>query len=271
MAKKKEKIPFPELAEGTILVDTHCHLDMAAYNKDLVDVVTRAETAGVKKIITIGIDLKSSYEAVKLANRFECVHAAVGVHPHDSKHFSTDVGDQLIKLSQKKEVVAYGEIGLDFVKKYSSKETQLKVFAQQVELGKEINLPLIIHDREAHDSIYQILKDNGPFDSGGVIHCFSGDANDARRFIDLGFYISIPGVVTFNKAEVLHEAVRHIPLTSLLIETDGPFLAPVPRRGKRNEPSYALYTAKRVADLKKVSLDELATQTTMNASKLFGI
>jgi TatD DNase family protein len=271
MSKKKKNIPLPELDEGVILVDTHCHLDMAAYKNDLENVVERAETAGVSKIITIGIDLKSSHEAVKLAQRFRSVSAAVGVHPHDSKSFSTYIGDELKKLSQKEEVVAYGEIGLDFVKKYSSKETQLKVFAQQVELAKEINLPLIIHDREAHDPIYTILKESGPFDAGGVIHCFSGNTTDALRFIDLGFYISIPGVVTFNKAEVLQDAARHIPLTSLLIETDGPFLAPVPRRGKRNEPSYALYTAKKVAELKGISLGDLARQTTINAHDLFGI
>ena len=271
MAKNKKNIPLPELDEGVYLVDTHCHLDMEAYTKDLDDVVARAEAAKVSKIITIGIDLKSSLGAITLARRFEGVYAAVGVHPHDSRDFSPHIGDELKKLSQQNEVVAYGEIGLDFVKKYSSKETQLEVFAQQVELAKEINLPLIIHDREAHDSIYQILKEAGPFEAGGVIHCFSGNTSDARRFIDLGFYISIPGVVTFNKADILQEAVRYIPLTSLLIETDGPFLAPVPRRGKRNEPSFALYTAKKVAELKQLNFNELVLQTTANACKLFSI
>lgn len=269
MAKKKKNIPLPELSHGISAVDTHCHLDMTAYKTDLDDVISRAQNAGVSRIVTIGIDLRSSEKAVELASQYNCVSATVGVHPHDAKDFTAETEEKLKQFALQKKVVAYGEIGLDFVKEYSPRETQLKVFKRQVAIAKELHLPLIIHDRDAHEHIYQILKDNGPFPEGGVIHCFSGDASDARRFIELGFFISIPGVVTFNKAELLQDAVREIPMEFLLIETDGPFLAPIPKRGKRNEPSYVLYTAAKVAEIKGISLDELAAQTTLNATRIF--
>lgn len=269
MAKKKKNIPLPELSHGVSAIDTHCHLDMAAYKTDLNDVIFRAQNAGVSKIVTIGIDLQSSEKAIELASQYNCVYATVGVHPHDAKDFNSETEKKLRQLALQDKVVAYGETGLDFVKEYSPKEIQLDVFKWQVLIAKDLHLPLIIHDRETHEHIYQILKENGPFPEGGVIHCFSGDASDARRFIELGFLISIPGVVTFNKAELLQNAVYEIPLESLLIETDGPFLAPVPKRGKRNEPSYVLYTAAKVAELKGISLDELVTQTTLNAIKIF--
>lgn len=271
MAKKKKDIPLPQLSQGVSLVDTHCHLDMAAYKIDIDDVLSRAQNAGVAKIVTIGIDLKSSKEAIKLASRYSGVYATIGVHPHDAKDFTPETESALRSLAHKEKVVAYGEIGLDFVKKYSPPPTQLEVFRRQVILGKELSLPLIIHDREAHDQIYRILKDNGPYPKGGIIHCFSGNASDANRFMELGFLISIPGVVTFKKAEILQNAVHEIPAESLLIETDGPFLAPVPKRGKRNETAYLLYTAAKVADIKDMSLDDLAIQTTLNANKLFSI
>lgn len=269
MAKKKKNIPLPELSHGIRAVDTHCHLDMTAYKTDLDDVISRAQNAGVARIVTIGIDLRSSEKAVELASQYNCVYATVGVHPHDAKDFTTEAEEKLKQFALQKKVVAYGEIGLDFVKEYSPRETQLNVFKRQVTIAKELHLPLIIHDRDAHEHIHQILIDNGPFPEGGVIHCFSGDASDARRFIELGFFISIPGVVTFNKAELLQDAVREIPMEFLLIETDGPFLAPIPKRGKRNEPSYVLYTAAKVAEIKGISLDELVAQTTLNATRIF--
>lgn len=269
MTKKKKNIPLPELSTGISAIDTHCHLDMDAYKTDLDDIISNAQNAGVSKIVTIGIDLRSSQKAVELASQYSCIYATVGVHPHDAKDFNAETEALLKQLALQEKVVAYGEIGLDYVKEYSPKEIQLTVFRRQVEIAKELHLPLIIHDREAHEHIYQILKDSAPFPEGGIIHCFSGDASDAQRFIDLGFLISIPGVVTFNKAEILQEAVRQIPMDSLLIETDGPFLSPVPKRGRRNEPSYVLYTGAKMAEIKGVSTDELIAQTTINAKRLF--
>ena len=269
MPREKKDVPLPGLSDGVTLIDTHCHLDMAAYKSDLDNVITRAQEYGVAKIVTIGIDLKSSQKAVKIASRYRSVYATIGVHPHDAKMYTPSLEKSLCELANRDKVVAYGEIGLDFVKKYSDPETQLTVFKRQVCLGKELNMPLVIHDREAHDQIYSILKTHAPYPKGGIIHCFSGGATDAQRLMDLGFLISIPGVVTFNKAEKLQNAVRQIPVEYLLVETDGPFLAPVPRRGKRNEPVYALYTAAKLAEIKKISLDDLAGVTTQNANSLF--
>jgi len=268
---KKKKLPLPQLGDGIALVDTHCHLDMHAYDDDLTDVLERAVRSGVIATITIGIDLKSSYKAVQLTKKHAGIYAAVGVHPHHAEDLTPETLDELRKLALQKDVVAYGEIGIDTVKNYAPLAAQKKAFASQLHLAKELALPIIIHDREAHDEIYTLLQSNGPFPAGGVIHCYSGDADLALKFIELGFYISIPGVVTFKKAEILHEAVKAIPLTSLLVETDGPFLAPVPQRGKRNEPQLTLYTARKIAELKELTLDQVALQTTRNAEKLFGI
>ncbi len=245
---KKKKLPLPKLGDGIALVDTHCHLDMHAYNDDLPDVLERAIQTGVIATITIGIDLESSLKAVQLAKSHAGIYAAVGIHPHHAEDLTSETLDELRKLALEQNVVAYGEIGVDTVKNYAPLAAQEKAFASQLQLAKELALPVIIHDREAHDEIYSLLKSNGPFPAGGVIHCYSGDSNLALKFIELGFYISIPGVVTFKKAEILQEAVKHIPITSLLIETDGPFLAPVPQRGKRNEPQLTLYTAQKIAE-----------------------
>ncbi len=166
-------------------------------------------------------------------------------------------------------MVAYGEIGLDYVKNHAPRPAQLDHFRRQIELAKGLDLPLIIHDREAHADVMAGLRAAAPFPRGGVMHCYSGDIKLAAEVVELGFHLSIPGIVTFAKAEVLQEVARTIPLTSMLIETDGPYLAPVPFRGQRNEPAYVLYTAAKVAELRQISIDEVARQTTANAVALF--
>jgi TatD DNase family protein len=267
----KKEIPLPVLGHGTKLIDTHCHLDMSAYEADFEAVLARALAAGVTRIISVGIDLESSRSAIALAEQHEGIHATVGVHPHNVAGLSEADYAELRDLCRHPKVVAYGEIGLDYVKNYAPVALQKEHFARQVALAKKLQLPLVVHDREAHDDIMEILEAAGPFPSGGVMHCFSGDAAFARRVLALGFYISISGVVTFAKAEMLHEAVREIPLGSLVLETDGPFLAPVPKRGRRNEPQLMLFTAQKVAELKGVSLEEVARQATINAVHLFGL
>ncbi|MCB2184045.1 MAG: TatD family hydrolase, partial [Desulfobulbaceae bacterium] len=231
---------------------------MLGTDEEAQEAVDRALAAGVKNIITIGIDIKSSKRAVQFAQAHDNVYAAVGIHPHHAEEFTPEAGTTLRELAHRKRVIAYGEIGIDTVKNYAPLDTQEKAFQGQLQLAKELELPVIIHDREAHEHIYRLLCECGPFPSGGIIHCFSGDAAVARKFIDLGFFISIPGVVTFNKADTLQDAVRSIPLSRLLVETDAPFLAPVPRRGKKNEPCYTLYTAQKVAELKGVDINEVA-------------
>lgn len=265
----KKTVPLPELSPESRLIDTHCHLDMADYQADLEEVLAGASRCGVTRIITIGIDLASSSRAVELAQGYEGVHAAVGIHPHDAESADEETFRRLTELAAAPKVVGYGEIGLDYAKNYSPKDVQLRVFARQLELAKELRLPLIIHDRDAHEDTLRLLRNKGPFPQGGVMHCFSGDAGLARQVLDVGFYISIPGIVTFPNAAAMREAVQEVPLDRLLLETDGPFLAPVPFRGKRNLPQYLLHTAAAVAELKGVSLDEIARQTTVNAEKLF--
>ncbi len=262
---------LPTLPPGSRLVDTHCHLDMAEYQADLPEVIASARRCGVTRIITIGIDLASSRRAVELAAHHEGVYAAVGIHPHDADKAGEDVFCQLRELAAAPKVVGFGEIGLDYAKNYSPKEAQLRAFTRQLDLAKELSLPLIIHDREAHDDCLRLLREKGSFPRGGVMHCFSGDSALARQVLELGFYLSIPGIVTFPKAETLRQVVRELPPDRLLLETDGPFLAPVPFRGKCCRPEHLVHTAATVAELQGLSLAELAQQTTLNAEKLFSL
>ncbi len=268
MSKKKKKLPIPQLPDDVWAIDSHCHLDMDAYD-DCDLVIKRAVEAGVRHIITIGIDLPSSEAALKLAGKYPSLSCAVGIHPHSATDVDRETGSRIKKMVQNKDVLAIGEIGLDYAKNYADKDTQIHAFRYQLELAKELNLPVIIHDREAHDDVMDILGEFAPFPAGGVMHCFSGDKALALEVIKLGFYISVPGVVTFKNARTLQEAVRVVPLESLILETDGPFLTPAPYRGHRNEPSYMLYTAEKVAELKGMKLADLVRQTTLNTQKLF--
>jgi len=268
---KKTKAPIPTLLPGSYLIDSHCHLDMDSYDEDLDAVLNRAQQQGIQSIISIGIDEKSSIAAVKLAHKYPFIKATVGIHPHDIEQINEATYPHLQKLVQenRKQVVAYGEIGLDYVKNYSPKVTQLRAFEEQLSLAKELDLPVIIHDREAHDDCLSLLQAMAPFSKGGVMHCFSGNIALAKKVLDLGFYISIPGVVTFKNGLDLQEVAKAIPLESMLLETDGPFLSPVPWRGKRNEPAYVAYTAQKVAELKGITIEAVAKQTSINTLNLF--
>lgn len=265
------KYPFPVLEEDASLVDTHCHLDMADYSVDLRDVLRRAQQQKVERIISIGIDLESSKAAIALARKHPGVFATVGVHPHNLPVSGNDEYAEVLTLVEENRdvVVGYGEIGLDYVKDYHPREMQRQHFRLQLAMARTTGLPLIIHDREAHDDILELLDENGPLPAGGVMHCFSGDYRLACALIDRGLHISIPGVVTFKNAAGLQDVARRIPLSSLLLETDGPYLAPHPWRGKRNEPAYVTFTAARVAELRGISISSLARATSDNASALF--
>ncbi len=269
---KKTKKTQPHLKGESSLIDTHCHLDMGAYTDDLAAVLESARAGGVRAVITIGIDLESSQAAIALASRHSMVQATVGIHPHDVGNIDMSELEDIESLIEHGAgtIVGYGEIGLDYVKRYCDIDIQKKLFAAQLCIAKNHNLPVVIHDREAHDDILRILKDHGPFDNGGVMHCFSGDLEFARKTMDLGFHISIPGIVTFKNAKALQEVATKIPLEAMIIETDGPFLAPDPFRGKRNEPLYVLYTADCIAGLRNIELEKLADRTTANALELFG-
>ncbi len=271
LTMKKKKAPIPSLQAGSYLIDSHCHLDMNSYEDDLDTLLNRAQAHGVRSIISIGIDEQSSIAAVTLAHKYPFVKATVGIHPHDVEQIDEGSYSRLKKLvlDNREQVVGYGEIGLDYAKNYSPKAIQLQSFEEQLCLAKELSLPVIIHDREAHDDCLSLLQNAAPFSQGGVMHCFSGDMKLAEKVLALGFYISIPGVVTFKNGLNLQEVASAIPLESMLLETDGPFLSPVPYRGKRNEPAYVAYTAHKIAELRGISIEEVAKQTSKNTLNLF--
>lgn len=252
-----------------MLVDSHAHLEMKEFDSDRGDVIERARLAGVDCIVTVGTNARLSRKALSIAHRYENIYATVGVHPHDAARADDQSFDELKKLAQDPKVVAYGEIGLDYFRNISPRETQIDMFAKQMELAQELNLPVIIHDRDAHEQTLRMVKASGI--RRGVFHCFSGDWTMAKQCIDLGFYISVPGVVTFDKSTVLQDVVRNAPIDSLLLETDCPYLTPAPHRGKRNEPAFIIHTAKKVAEIKELSWEDVARSAAQNTRKLFRI
>jgi TatD DNase family protein len=254
-----------------MLIDSHAHLDMNDFEKDRNDVLERAVKGGIVHIISIGIDVKSSTDALRLARKYEYVSASVGVHPHNADDCDQSDLDKLAKMAAEPEIVAWGEIGLDFFRGYSAPEAQSDVFKRQLRIAEDLNLPVIIHDREAHKEVYSTLKKMGKGERKGVVHCFSGDRDLAEAFIKLGYLISIPGTVTYKKTFNIKDVAASIPLDRILVETDSPFLAPVPKRGKRNEPLNVTFTAKEIARLRNISFEEVALQTSENARNLFGL
>jgi len=257
-----------------VLVDTHCHIEMKAYNRDRPAVMKRARESGVRKLVTVGIDLEDSRRAVALTAEYEDLYATVGVHPHDAKSIDGKTYDALKLLAGNEKVVAYGEIGLDFFRNLSPKAVQLRRFREQLDLADALHLPVVIHDRDAHGETLGILKNwkGGPTDGNrGIIHCFSGDYAMAAACVDLGFFISIPGTITFKETAEIRKVIREIPLDRLLVETDAPFLTPKPHRGERNEPAYVAYTAIKMAEIRGVSPEEMAGATSRNAERVFRI
>lgn len=250
-------------------IDSHCHLDMAQYRGTVAQVLADARSCGVTRVVTIGIDYQSSLAAIALADQHAGVFASIGFHPHEAPAVNEQSLARLADLATAAKVVAYGEIGLDYAKNYAEPKEQRRAFRRQLELAVQLGLPVIIHDREAHADTATLIKEAGHLPLGGVMHCFSGDRAFAEEMIALGFKLSIPGVVTFKSAATLHEVVRAIDLSHFMLETDGPFLAPVPYRGKRNQPAYLVHTARKVAELKNIPLEEVARQTTANACALF--
>ena len=252
-----------------MLVDSHAHLDMDDFIDDLEPVIDRAYEGGVERIITIGIDLSSSIKALEIATRYDFIFSTVGFHPHDADKVSEAHLKELQTLAKENKVVAWGEIGLDFFKNRSQREKQIEIFRTQLEIAHDMGLPVIIHNRDADKEILEILNSYKNADHKGIIHCFSSDYTTALTFIDMGFHISIPGIVTFKNADMLKEVAGQIPIDRLLVETDAPFLAPVPKRGKRNEPLFVAYTARMIAELRGMEFEKLADITTNNCFKLF--
>jgi TatD DNase family protein len=251
--------------------DTHAHLDISPLREAESDVVARAREAGVTHLVTVGIDLESSARAVEIAHRHDGVYAAVGVHPHDAATLGPGALAGIERLASCDKVVAVGETGLDYYRDRCPRDVQRAAFREQLRLARRAGLPAIVHDREAHGDVLSILREEGPFGAGGILHCFSGDLPMAREVVSMGFLVSIPGTVTYRSAESLAEVVRGLPLERMLIETDCPYLAPVPHRGKPNEPSFVPLVAARIAELKGVTAEDVARVTTLNARRLFRI
>lgn len=252
-----------------MFIDSHAHLEMKEFDADRREVIERAGLAGVECIVTVGTNLSLSRKALSLARQYQNIYATVGVHPHDVSRAGDKIFDDLKALAQDPKVVAYGEIGLDYFRNISPREKQVEMFGRQLELAAELNLPVVIHDRDAHEQTLRMVRSSGI--RKGVFHCFSGDWLMAKQCIDLGFYISVPGVVTFDKSQKLHDVVRQVPLDRLLLETDCPYLTPVPHRGKRNEPAFVVHTAQKVAELRGLNLEDVARAATQNTRRLFGL
>jgi TatD DNase family protein len=252
-----------------MLIDSHAHLEMPDFKRDLDAVIQRAKESGVEYIFTVGTEKKDWKRALEIADSYPSVYAILGVHPHNAKEIDDRTYPILEELCRNEKVRAYGEIGLDFFRNLSPRNIQLRRFREQIGLAKKIGLPIVVHDREAHEQTLEILKSEKAEECGGIIHCFSGDNKMAKACMDMGFYISIPGSITFKNAEGFREIVKSIPLESLLVETDAPFITPEPFRGKRNEPSYVRYTAQKVAEVKKVTFEKVAEVTTENALRVY--
>jgi len=252
------------------LIDTHCHLNMADFDDDRKDVIDRASAAGVEFILDIGTDIVSSRKATCLSKDNPSVFSAVGVHPHEaSKVSESDLG-AIESLLDDPKAVALGEIGLDYHYQFSPRDVQKSLFRKQIDIGILRGKPLIIHVREAMSDALRILRETECSQFRGVFHCFAGSAEDVPPLLEMGFYISFTGVVTFKNFSK-HDAVASVPLNRLLLETDAPYMTPVPLRGKRNEPSMLIHTAKRLAETCGVPLETLVSQTTANAKALFGL
>ena len=253
------------------LIDTHAHLDGSQFDQDREETIARAQESGISQILTVGCDLQSSQASIDLAERHETIYAAVGIHPHDATECDNAAIEQLKTMQQHPKVVAIGEIGLDFFRDRSPRETQRKAFRQQIRLAKQVGKPIIIHDRDAHDEVLQILTEEDAASVGGVLHCFSGDLEMARACLELGFYLSFPGTITYPKNEDARQIVKAVSIDRMLVETDCPYLSPQKYRGKRNEPSYVRFTAEKIAEVKGLSIEDVARITSRNAFDLFGI
>jgi TatD DNase family protein len=254
---------------STKFIDTHCHLDFPEFDQDRDEVIQRARNQGIGCIINIGSSLQGSKRAVELAALYDSVYATVGLHPHEADSFNKEAERIISDLAKNEKVVAIGETGLDYFKNYSSPENQKPLFLALIHLAKELNLPLVIHNRQAEPETLKILKETMPVRA--VIHCFSGDEVFLKECLDLGFLVSFTCNITYKKADRLRGLVKLAPLERLMLETDAPFLAPEGFRGKRNEPAYVKMLAGEIAKIKQVAIEEVAAVTTENAKKFFNI
>lgn len=251
--------------------DTHAHLDDEQFEADRELVIKRAREAGLRLIMNVSCDLGAARKTLELTKKHNFIYGAVGIHPQDAKNITEDDFQELKELAQEDKIMAIGEIGLDYYWDEVPHDVQHQILRRQIKLAKEVKLPVIIHDREAHQDVFDILKKEGAQEVGGVMHCYSGSWEMAKEYIKMGFYISLGGPVTFKNGRKVQEIAKLVPLENLLIETDAPYLAPVPYRGKRNESAYVVKTAEQIAQLKGLDVEVVAKATLENGKKLFKI
>ncbi|MCK5087326.1 MAG: YchF/TatD family DNA exonuclease [Melioribacteraceae bacterium] len=254
-----------------MFIDTHTHLFFHNFDEDRDEVIKRAIDAGVKYMLIPGTDFNTSKQAIELAEKYDSIYAAVGIHPHDTKDWKDDWINELRQLASHEKVVAIGEIGLDYYYDFSPKEIQIRAFEKQIELAIELELPIIVHNRESNEDIMNFARKFKDTKLKAQYHCFAGGVKDARELIEMGHYISFTGNVTFKKADNIRNVLSRVDTGNMLLETDSPFLTPVPHRGKRNEPSYIPLIAKTVAEVHHLSVNDVARTTSYNAYKLYGI
>ncbi|WP_226660094.1 TatD family hydrolase [Pseudalkalibacillus hwajinpoensis] len=254
-----------------MLFDTHTHLNVEQFSEDQQEVIERAQAAGVSKMIVVGFDRETITQAMALVEKYDFLYAAVGWHPVDAIDMKEEDLEWIEELAGHPKVVAIGEMGLDYHWDKSPHDIQKDVFRKQIALAKRVNLPIIIHNREATRDVIDVLKEENAAEVGGIMHCFAGGVEEANECLDMNFYISLGGPVTFKNAKLPKEVAKEIPIDRLLIETDCPFLAPHPNRGKRNEPAYVKLIAEQIAELKEMDYEDLAKRTSENAMNLFGI
>ena len=249
------------------LIDTHCHIYYDKYKNDLEEVIERAIKNNISKIICVGVDLESSIQSINLAEKYDIIYATAGYHPHESKDANKQYIIELEQLLKHEKVVALGEIGLDFFYTHSDKKTQIKIFNEQLELAKSLNIPCIIHNRSSDKELIESLSNVKV--SKGVIHCFASNLELAKKLIKMNLYLSFTGLITF--VDELELVIKNIPLDKIMLETDSPYLTPIPHRGKRNEPYMVKYVAKKIAEIKQKPIEEIANITSSNAKVFFEI
>lgn len=253
------------------LIDSHCHLDYPPMSLDIAATLARAREAGVEHCVHIGCSPETMARAVEIAHTHPQVRASVGIHPHEARHLDDKLLGEIERLAADEVVVAIGETGLDYHYDFSPRDDQLRAFGQQIDLARRLDMPLVLHIRDAHEDAWAVLAEHPPRDNPGVVHCFTGNAVQAQRWLQLGWHISFSGIATFKKAVELREAVKLVPSDRILLETDAPYLAPEPLRGRKNEPANVAFTCVALAELRGESPEQLARAAAANTRALFGI
>ena len=251
------------------MIDTHSHINFADYKENFDSFIENLKNNEIDNVIIPGVEPSTFDEIISLCEQYNIIYGAIGVHPSEAKTYTDETEKEIYKLCKNEKIIAIGEIGLDYYWEQETKELQKEVFRKQLKIAEELQVPVLIHDREAHKDTFNIIQEFKLKDV--IFHCFSGNVEFAKKCIDKGYYIAIGGVVTFKNAKDLKEVAKIVPLDKLLLETDAPYLAPVPYRGKLNTPAYLKYIAEEIANIREIDVEEVKKQTTINAQKLFGI